>query len=369
MTVSRIGQALLFVLMVVYAAVHFPLFVLISPWALGMVVLGAFVLAYIEGSDQKSRIQGLGKHSILIALLGLPICIMDLMGFWNDPTFIGPALAFGLLGLLYGSLLNGFASIRHNHHYGDSLPSHSALMGVYATGVFLSLMASDVALFGYISAIDIDTRVHNLETTTAANDKFLRRLAPAVAPVDNGTILQRLDAPPSSESARLSVSSDRLSWVFVDQKLVGRVPIYQVALEPGPHQIKLTACPSFVDMQKDDVTWSRYWENATDGTCDYPTHEEMVAAMEGENPELDSEGRYRYEYSEDAVVVETYVMAPGVNHCCDADLVKEFTATGDGNDLNYYWSFDRNEWLLEPPSADSGPQGIQQGSKEDADGE
>ena len=326
-----IAAIILFALIVLSTiSIHSNISFIIDSWSILMVLLGSVVLAVIEKRDAKSRLEALGKYGVLTAFLAVSFSLPLLIQQLDDPTAIGPAIAIGLCSLLYGGLLYITASILYHAKYGESLPSSkesTAIFGFVAItfiGVFCYFMTNLL----YNWALQEDIQI--LQKNKTEQDALLRQLAPNTAG--------------NSKSGLLTVSSDKDSWVFVDDKLIGQAPLYQMELSAGEHFVQIASCPNIQGVlyqTETEINYIDYWQGASDGSCDEPSQEEietLIAA--GKIKEIVLSG-------DNGIQQISHEYSPELNFCCDDNLTKAFTVHLEIEPLVYVWSFEQNSWILD----------------------
>jgi hypothetical protein len=287
-------------------------------------------LAVIEKRDAKSRLAALGKYGVLTAFLAVSFSVLLLIQQLDDVSTIGPAVAVGLCSLLYGGLLYITVSILYHAKYGKSLPSSKESTAIFAFVALTFSLSINLFLANAFSSWTLQEDIQILLKNKTEQDALLRQLAPNTAG--------------NSKSALLTVSSDKDSWIFVDDKLIGQAPLYQMELSAGEHFVQIASCPNISTLlyQTEIENYIDYWQGASDGSCDEPSQKEIEALIAaGKIKEIVLSG-------DNGIQQITHEYSPELNFCCDDNLTKAFTVHLGVEPLVYVWSFEQNSWILEP---------------------
>lgn len=284
--------------------------------------IGIGLLGLMQRRFSSTEGIGFGHLAIPVALINALYHSSQL--FQEAPSTIGPHIASIYIGLLLGFITLMIWEIQQPFTQSQStskaIVSPGIIVGTYALCFGPLWMMSLNLQLSYLDAQT--TQISHSDTTQQA-------------------LLQKLvlhDA--TTRSNHLTISSDKPSWIFIDDKLIGASPIYQESLEPGDYTIKIASCPThLLMMPENNILWEEYWMSASNGTCRAPS--------EQENKEMISRGLAK------EIVIDTvddYAMmsmeySPEVNFCCDDNLTETFQVTMTNEPQTHAWSFVEQDWI------------------------
>jgi hypothetical protein len=94
-----------------------------------------------------------------------------------------------------------------------------------------------------------------------------------------------------------------------------------------------------------EISWQEYWMSASDGTCQYPSGQEIQTLIEQGLATEHVQGTEVWD--DDSVYgLSTIEYDSTLNFCCDEQSTKEFVVQIQETDLVYDWSFEKNEWMM-----------------------
>ena len=196
--------------------------------------IGIGLLGLMQRRFSSTEGIGFGHLAIPVALINALHHSSQL--FQEDPSTIGPHIASIYIGLLLGFITLMIWEIQQPFTQSQStskaIVSPSIILGTYALCFGPLWMMSLNLQLSYLDAQT--TQISHSDTTQQA-------------------LLQKLvlhDA--TTRSNHLTISSDKPSWIFIDDKLIGASPIYQEYLEPGDYTIKIASCPTHLLMMPEN---------------------------------------------------------------------------------------------------------------------
>lgn len=332
--------ALLFcgVLLPFFALESTNLLMLINPSAMVFVLLGTYLLLNLAKTPLDQLASSLAQYGILTALAAIFISTIELLGNMDDPTRIGPPLASGFSSLFYGALLVSAGIIIQQARTQSSLPLltplhlSSSLLFVIYLGFCDSYMLNQIKLETQLW--ELQNQQELLKQNVTRQNGLLRELVPSLVTTEKTSRgPEEQEATKDSSLGSLTISSDLPAYIFIDGKLVQQTPLFKYKLTAGTHEVKIASCPNTTPiMLKDEVTWLQYWQEASDGTCNYPENPEDWAYI---TTNIHQEGEYE---------IHERAYDPAVNYCCDDQTTKTITVDITGDDLLYFWSFEQQKW-------------------------
>jgi hypothetical protein len=285
--------------------------------------LGTYTLHTIQRHFPTTPTVSVGSLALRVALLNAFYKGTRLFLHWEEPTLMGPDIASIILGFVYGYIvfiIREFRTVSPQTSHDESPISPAFIMGS------LSMSYLPIVLFSF--GLDVSTMNKQTESLDLQSKRQHQLLRDLINQQDNEHI------------GTITVSSDKLAWVFINDQLVSSSPLFKYNLEPGNHTIKIASCPTDDFMNPaDNISWNEYWSQANDGSCREPTEVERTALIEqGLAEEVILETTDEYD------IVEMHYTS-GVNFCCHNSPTKTIEVQMTDTAQMYAWSFVNNEWI------------------------
>lgn len=265
-----------------------------------------------------------GPISIQVALINAFYRSIQLIIGWPDPSTIGPNIASIYIGFLLGFTTLMVWEIQQPSVHSQSMPKQIVSSGI--------IMGTYILCFAPLWMLSLSFQLSNLEVQSNQVSQNVTTQQALLQKV----VLYNAEA----KSTHLTVSSDKPSWIFINDKLIGASPIYREQLEPGDYTIKIASCPTHILMTpENNILWDEYWMSASDGTC--------ITPSEQENQELISRGLAKEIVIDtvDNLTMMSIEYVPELNFCCDENLTKTFQVTMTNEPQTHAWSFVEQDWI------------------------
>lgn len=307
---------------------------LIDPMTILLMCVGIPILNRLHQKLHPKTGIEVGMLALQVATMNALYSMTQIIVQWDDPSAMGPHTTSLLLGFWYGFIVFMYDNIYHSHSYfhPSVKENHHTQPSIQSIVIgSLCICFTPMVLFNTSMLMgSYDRDIKQIQHDIKVQQTLLRRMA-----------IQKIDS-----QSDLTVSSDKPAWIFIDDKLVSSSPLFQQTLSTGSYTVKIASCPTTIFMASTrEISWQEYWMSASDGTCQYPSGQEIQTLIEQGLATEHVQGTEVWD--DDSVYgLSTIEYDSTLNFCCDEQSTKEFVVQIQETDLVYDWSFEKNEWMM-----------------------